>query len=83
MDNEYLTAEFSEEEIKESVWSCDETKSSGPDDFNIKFIKNFWEVVKEDFVKFIREFHANGKLVGGVNPSFIVNFESRESARVE
>ncbi|XP_058746530.1 uncharacterized protein LOC131619457 [Vicia villosa] len=35
-----LEAPFSEEEIKEAVWSCDGLKSPGPDGFSFHFIKN-------------------------------------------
>lgn len=32
---------FTEEEIKEAVWSCEGNKSPGPDGFNFNFIKSF------------------------------------------
>ena len=38
-DNQMLVSVFSEEEIKEVVWSCDNSKSPGPDGFNMGFIK--------------------------------------------
>lgn len=36
---EYLTAPFSMEEVEEAVWSCEGSKSPGPDGFNFNFIK--------------------------------------------
>lgn len=36
-DNEFLTAPFTVEEVKEVVWECDGNKISGPDGFNIYF----------------------------------------------
>ncbi|XP_020220498.1 uncharacterized protein LOC109803368 [Cajanus cajan] len=53
------------------VWSCDGNKCPGPDGFNLRFIKEFWDTLKEDFVGFFDEFFVNGKLVKGVNNSFI------------
>lgn len=35
-----LEVPFSEEEIKEAVWRCDGSKSAGPDDMSLLFIKN-------------------------------------------
>ncbi|GAU21274.1 hypothetical protein TSUD_286840 [Trifolium subterraneum] len=37
-DNAYLLEAFSEEEVRETIWSCDGNKSSGPDGFNINFL---------------------------------------------
>lgn len=59
-ENEFLIAPFSVDEIKEAVWSCDSSKSPGPDGFNFGFIKDFWEIMKDDVVAFIRSFIAMG-----------------------
>ncbi|KAL8493586.1 hypothetical protein ACS0TY_024678 [Phlomoides rotata] len=61
-DNDFLIKEFSEEEVKRVIWSCDDNKSPGPDGFNFKFIKSFWDVIEKDVVRFCKEFHQNGKL---------------------
>ncbi|GKV46541.1 hypothetical protein SLEP1_g53515 [Rubroshorea leprosula] len=71
-DNESLMAEFSEDEIKNVVWDCEPTKSPGPDGFNFKFIKAMWEVIKQDIIGYIQEFHERGKIEKGANASFIV-----------
>lgn len=63
-DNEVLVAPFGVEEIREAVWSCDSAKSPGPDDFNYCFIKEFWEVMKDDVIAFIQEFHRHGRCEG-------------------
>lgn len=39
---------------------------------NFGFVKDFWEELKIDFVKLLKEFHANGKLIRGTNSSFII-----------
>jgi len=46
-DNEILVGDFSEEEIGEVVWSCDSTKSPGPNGFNFGFIKFCWDLIKK------------------------------------
>ncbi|KAA3471319.1 reverse transcriptase [Gossypium australe] len=43
-----LEEPFSLEEIKEAVWSCDESNAPGPDGFNLWFFRNCWETVKMD-----------------------------------
>ncbi|GKU86994.1 hypothetical protein SLEP1_g1457 [Rubroshorea leprosula] len=71
-DNRSLVAPFSEDEVKKAVWSCGSSKAPGPDDFNFKFIREMWETIKDSVMGFIDDFHRNGKLVRGVNSSFIV-----------
>ncbi|GKV51770.1 hypothetical protein SLEP1_g58395 [Rubroshorea leprosula] len=70
-DNDFLTATFLKEDIKNVVWDCDSSKSPGLDGFNFKFIKAMWEEIKQDVIGFVQEFHEHGKLVKGSNSSFI------------
>ena len=51
--------------------SCDGNKAPGPDGFNINFIKANWEVIRDDFMKFISEFHIDGTIVQYLNNTFI------------
>lgn len=69
--NSFLTAEFTEEEIKSVIWSIDSNGSPGPDGFTFGFYKNNWDTIKGDIMKMMQDFHANGKPVKGFNPSFI------------
>ncbi|GAU34888.1 hypothetical protein TSUD_144190 [Trifolium subterraneum] len=66
-----LTKPFSVAEVKAVVWDCDSYKSSGPDGINIGFIKDFWPELQGDVMRFISEFHWNGKLTKGLNSTFI------------
>lgn len=66
-----LEAEFSEEEVWASIKSCDRNKAPGPDGLNLMCFKKCWQIFKADVLQFFKEFHDNGKLVGGVNSSFI------------
>lgn len=50
--NSELVAPFQENEIRAVVWDCEGSKSPGPDGVNFGFIKEFWELVKTDFVPF-------------------------------
>ncbi|GKU89286.1 hypothetical protein SLEP1_g3443 [Rubroshorea leprosula] len=78
-ENNWLTAQFTEEEIKEAVWNCNGSKSLGPDGFNFNFIKRLSPTIKQDVVAFVKEFWVNGKLVKGSNSSFIVLIPKKES----
>ncbi|GAU49945.1 hypothetical protein TSUD_408400 [Trifolium subterraneum] len=66
-----LTKPFSEEEVKAAVWDCDSYKSPDPDGVNFGFIKDFWAELRGDVMRFIFEFHRNGKLTKGINSTFI------------
>ena len=71
IQNDLLVGSFNADEIRAAVWDCGSEKSLGPDGLNFKFIKQFWEVLKPDFSRFIHEFHANVVFPRGSNASFI------------
>jgi len=66
-----LVRPFTLEEVKQAVWDCDGFKSPGLDGINFGFLKQFWNELKDDFMRFFVEFHRNGKLTKGVNSTFI------------
>jgi hypothetical protein len=70
-DNANLLEPFSEEEIRDTVWSCDGNKSPGPDGFNINFLKTCWPIVKKDVVAFFKDFHKNAHLPKAFTASFL------------
>ncbi|XP_057444081.1 uncharacterized protein LOC130736256 [Lotus japonicus] len=70
-NNNVLIAPFDIEEIREAVWDCDGDKSPRPDGYNFKFIKSFWHILKDDFLRMLQEFHAHGKWPRGTNTLFI------------
>jgi hypothetical protein len=71
MERGNLISPFQEAEVKVAVWDCDSFKSPGPDGVNFGFFKDFWEELKGDVMRFIYEFHRNGKLTKGINSTFI------------
>jgi hypothetical protein len=66
-----LIKPFTDTEVRAAVWDCDGFKSPGPDGVNFGFFKDFWEELKGDVMRFIAEFHRNGKLTKGLNSTFI------------
>lgn len=79
-DNDILVSPFSMEEISEALGECGSDKSPGPDGFNFKFFKEFWPLIKDDFFKLMSEFHTNGRLVKGLNSSFVTLIPKKEDA---
>lgn len=69
---------FLEEEIKEDVWDCASFNSPDPCGINFNFLKEFWEDIKLKFMRFLTEFHDNGRLVKGLNCIFIVLFPKQD-----
>jgi len=66
-----LIRPLSLEEVKQAVWDCDNFKSPRPDGVSFNFIKEFWLNLKDYFMRFLTEFHRNGRLTKGVNATFI------------
>jgi hypothetical protein len=74
-----LITPFSEAEVRAAVWDCDSFKSPGPDGVNFGFFKDFWEELKGDVMRFLYEFHRNGRLTKGINSTFIALIPKVES----
>lgn len=62
---------FDEEEIKKVVWSIEDEKAPGPDKFSMAFFKQCWEVVKNDLMDTLNNFHDEAFLDLGSNATFI------------
>ncbi|XP_045797575.1 uncharacterized protein LOC123891718 [Trifolium pratense] len=74
-----LTKPFSETEVKLAVWDCDSFKSPGPDGINFGFIKDFWAELRDDMMRFLSDFHRNGRLTKGINSTFIALIPKTDS----
>ncbi|XP_057774940.1 uncharacterized protein LOC130993921 [Salvia miltiorrhiza] len=79
-DKMWLIRPFTEEEIKDAIWSCEGNKSPGPEDFNINFWIKSWEVIKDDFIQVMKDFHTKGKIPRDCNSSFIVLIPNKDEA---
>lgn len=54
---------FCSEEVKATVWDFASFKCPGPDGVNFGFIKDFWDDMNADIIRFVTDFHRNGKLL--------------------
>ena len=70
-DGACLVRPFTVEEVKTAVWEVESFKCPGPDGITFGFIKDFWDMLKDDVMRFLVEFHKNGRLAKGVNSTFI------------
>jgi hypothetical protein len=57
LENELLTANFSEAEIKEAIFLMEHNKASRPDGFPVESYQVFWEIIKVDLMALFRDFH--------------------------
>ena len=71
IENESLVAMFTEEEIRDTMWQCEGSKSPRPDDFNFNFIRKSWEFIKDEIIATLALFHMTGSIPKGCNASFI------------
>ena len=62
---------FSVEEVKVAVWDCENFKCPGRDGDTFGFIKDFWNILCDDVIRYMREFHRNGCLTKGINNTCI------------
>ena len=56
-DNELLTSEFTESEVKNVVFQMEHNKAPGPDGFPAEFYQIFWELIKDDLMALFTDFH--------------------------
>lgn len=64
----YLTAPFSRQEINDAVSLCSSQKTPGPDVFSFSFIKESWEIIRDDIYKMmVDNFWENHILPKGAN----------------
>jgi len=66
------------EEVKNAIWDCDSYRCSGPDGVNFGFFKDFWIDMKDDLMRFVSEFHRNGRLSKGINSTVITLIPKKE-----
>ena len=56
-DNEVLTSEFTESEVKNIVFQMEHNKALGPDGFPAEFYQVFWKIIKDDLMALFMDFH--------------------------
>jgi hypothetical protein len=57
-ENNFLTAEYSGEEVRNAIFQMEHNKSPGLDGFPAEFYETFWETIKDDLLDLFRCLHA-------------------------
>uniref|UniRef100_A0A803Q2C4 Reverse transcriptase domain-containing protein n=1 Tax=Cannabis sativa TaxID=3483 RepID=A0A803Q2C4_CANSA len=66
-----LLVEYTEEEVKEALFSIPGIKAPGPDGFGSAFYQDNWALVRSDFVAAILSFLSTGKMLKQINTTTI------------
>uniref|UniRef100_M1D672 Uncharacterized protein n=1 Tax=Solanum tuberosum TaxID=4113 RepID=M1D672_SOLTU len=69
-ENEWLQRPFTEE-VLQTIKQCDGDKAPGPDGFTISFFKECWDILKEDLMYTILNFHMRNFFEKSFNATFI------------
>jgi hypothetical protein len=56
--NNFLTAEYSEEEVRKAIFQMELNKAPGPDGFLAEFYQTFWDTIKSDLLDLFCCLHA-------------------------
>ena len=67
-ENDFLTAPFTEKEIRDAIFDMEHNKAPGPDGFPAEFYQHFWDIIKGDLMQVFHELHT------GDLPVFSLNF---------
>ena len=69
--NNILKEEVTKEELEKVVYSCQKWKLPGPDGLTIEFFQGFYDLVKEDLLKAVKESQRTGKVLGALDSTFL------------
>nr|XP_016433942.1 PREDICTED: uncharacterized protein LOC107760411 [Nicotiana tabacum] len=66
-----IAREFTEEEVKETMFSIGKNKSPVPDEYGSGLYKATWSIVGKDVIEVVLEFFHNGKMIRQINATNI------------
>ncbi|KAL4278205.1 hypothetical protein GQ457_03G006070 [Hibiscus cannabinus] len=66
-----LESEFYETEVWEVIRDFDGNRAPGPDGFNMNFFKRYWDLLKEDIMKFFSDVYLHRNWDANLNHSFL------------
>ena len=66
-----LNKTVSHEEIKEAIFSIDDSKAPGPDGFSSRFFKAAWNIIGSDVCAAVSSFFESGSMLREINCSII------------
>ena len=69
---EYLSRDYSADEIKAALFQMGPTKAHGPDGMNALFYQKFWYIVGDDVITAMLDFLNSGLMLLEINYTHIV-----------
>ena len=66
-----LNKAISHEEIKEVIFSIDDSKAPGPDGFSSRFFKTAWDIIGNDVCTVVSSFFESGSMLREINCTII------------
>jgi len=79
-ENEWLQRPFTETEVLQTIQQCDGDKAPGPDGYTLKFFKACWEILKEDLMQTIHNFHQRGVFEKSFNATLVALISKKPGA---
>ena len=79
-DRAVLDRPFTEEEVMGVVKGMAGDKAPGPDGFSMVFFQSCWDIIKNDVMTVIHEFHAFGNFEKNINATFIALIPKKSGA---
>ncbi|KAG7599040.1 Reverse transcriptase domain [Arabidopsis suecica] len=69
--NQKLTREISPEEVKKALFSLHPDKAPGPDGMTAFFYQKLWDLIGQDLIKLVQNFHSSGSFDNRLNETNI------------
>jgi mannosylglycoprotein endo-beta-mannosidase len=80
MENEVLTAGFTEEEVFYAISQMEHNKPPGPDGFPVEYYQHFWDTVKNDPMALFNQLHTRELPLFKLNFGIITLLPKKENA---
>jgi len=81
LENEHLTQDFQESEVREAIFQMEHNKAPGPDGFPAEFCQVFWDVIKEDLMALFQDFHQGTLPLHSLNFGTIILLPKKSEAK--
>jgi len=72
LENELLTAEFTQDEVKTAIFQMEHNQAPGPDGFHLEFYQVFWNLIKDDLMDLFIYFHHGSLPLNSLNFGTII-----------
>lgn len=79
-ENEWLQRPFTETEGLQTIQQYDRDKAPGPDGYTLEIYKACWEILKEDLMQTIHNFHQRGVFEKAFNATFVALIPKKPGA---